>query len=356
MGIKNLMKVLNDHTSNAINSITYEELKNKKIAIDTSIILYQYVSAIRTSGSDLKNSNGKSTSHILGILVKTLNYLKLDIIPVHIFDGKPPELKIKVLNDRNKTKKEAINKLLELEDKLKDLDTDDEDKLKLKEQKIKYLQQSVSISQNEMIEAYEIAKLLGVPTIIAKEEADTQCAYLSREGLVDYVATEDMDILTFGAKSIIRNFSKKEIYKVELNKILEEGNISMDQFIDICILLGCDYTETISGIGIKKVWNLILKYGSIEELIKNEKKIIENKYKLPDNFRYLEAREYFKNPIYIDMIEEDLKLKLPKLNELKTLLIKKYNFMEDNIEKMIGFLRIKYNIYDKYDDYPFIDI
>ena len=108
MGIKNLMKVLNDHTSNAINSITYEELKNKKIAIDTSIILYQYVSAIRTSGSDLKNSNGKSTSHILGILVKTLNYLKLDIIPVHIFDGKPPELKIKVLNDRNKTKNNYI--------------------------------------------------------------------------------------------------------------------------------------------------------------------------------------------------------------------------------------------------------
>ena len=109
----------------------------------------------------------------------------------------------------------------------------------------------------------------------------------------------------------------------------------MNQFIDICILLGCDYTETISGVGVKKVWDLITKYGSIEELIKNEKKIIENKYKLPDNFRYLEAREYFKNPVHIEMSEDDLKLKPPKLNELKTLLIKKYNFIEDNIEKMI---------------------
>ena len=350
------MKVLYDHTPNAITKINHDDLKDKKVAIDTSIILYQYVTAIRASGSDLKNSKGKSTSHILAILVKTLNYLKLGIIPVHIFDGKPPELKIKVLNDRHKTKKEAIKKLSELEDKLKDLDSDDENIDELKEKKIKFLQQSVSISYDEMLEAFEIAKLLGVPAIIAREEADTQCAYLSKKGLVDYVATEDMDILTFGAKSIIKNFSKKEIYKIDLEQILEEGNITMDQFIDICILLGCDYTETISGIGIKKVWSLILKYGSIEELIKNDKKIIENKYKLPDNFRYLEAREYFKNPVYINMSEEDLKLYPPKLNELKALLIKKYNFMEDNIEKMIDFLRKKYNICDGYYECPFTDI
>lgn len=349
------MKVLNDYTPDAIIPINHEELRNKKVAIDTSIILYQYVSAIRSSGSDLKNSKGKSTSHILGILVKTLNYLKMGIIPVHVFDGKPPELKIKVLNDRSKIKRDAIKKLSELEDKLKDLDSDDENIEELKEQKIKFLQQSVSISYDEMLEAYEIAKLLGVPTIIANEEADTQCAYLSKKGLIDYVATEDMDLLTFGAKRIIKNFSKKEIFKIELEKILEIGNITMDQFIDICILLGCDYTETISGVGIKKVWNLILKYGSIEELIKNESKIIENKYKLPDNFRYVEARKYFKNHTYIEMKEEDIKLEPPKLNELKKILIKKYNFMEDNIEKMIEFLRKKYNIYDKYNEDPFTD-
>jgi hypothetical protein len=43
MGIKNLMKVLNDNTSSAIMSLNQVSLRNKKIAIDTSIILYQYV-------------------------------------------------------------------------------------------------------------------------------------------------------------------------------------------------------------------------------------------------------------------------------------------------------------------------
>ena len=143
----------------------------------------------------------------------------MGIIPVHVFDGKPPELKIKVLNDRGKIKKDAIKKLSEIESKLKDLDSDEEDIKELKEQKIKFLQQSVSISYNEMLEACEIANLLGVPTIIAKEEADTQCAYLSKKGLVDYVATEDMDILTFGAKSIIKNFSKKEYSIIQIVQI-----------------------------------------------------------------------------------------------------------------------------------------
>ena len=73
MGIKNLTKVINDQTGSAIEKIDVKHLKGKKIAIDTSIILYQYVTAIRSSGSDLLDNNNNSTSHIMGILTKTLN-------------------------------------------------------------------------------------------------------------------------------------------------------------------------------------------------------------------------------------------------------------------------------------------
>ena len=40
---------------------------------------------------------------------------------------------------------------------------------------------------------------MGIPYVQAPEEADSQCAYLNKKGLVDAVLTEDMDILTFGA-------------------------------------------------------------------------------------------------------------------------------------------------------------
>ena len=355
MGIKNLMKVLNEHVPDSIQAITIQELNGKKIAIDTSIILYQYVTAVRSTGDDLRGPDGKSTSHIQGILSKSLNYLKMGIIPVFVFDGKPPELKMKILNDRSKIKKEAIRKLLELEDKTTEPESeiilDDETIDMLEAEKIKLLKQSVSISQKEMLQAYEIVKLLGIPAFLAPEEADSQCAYLSINNLVDHVASEDMDLLTFGTTNILRNFTKKNMFKIDLEDILTQGNITMDQFIDICILLGCDYTDTIDGIGTKRAWELIKRYGSLEDLITKEQKIAQGKYKLPDNFRYEESREYFKNPRHIPATNTDLELKIPQLNELKQLLITRYGFGEDTIEKSIKFLRKKYNIIDKnYDD------
>ena len=347
MGIKNLTKVINDQTPTAIKSLSVSQLKGKRVAIDTSIILYQYVTAIRSTGSDLKGLNNASTSHIMGILIKTLHYLKVDIIPIHIFDGNPSELKLNILKDRSKIKKDAIGKILEIEDKINKQEITKEEQNILELKKITLLKQSVSINKREINEAYEIVKLLGVTAYYALEEADSQCAYMARNNLVDYVATEDMDLLTFGTKTIIKNFMKNNMHTINLDDILSQGDITMEQFIDICILLGCDYTESIDGIGYKKAWSLIKKYISIEKLISTDKNIINNKYKIPDNFRYIQSREYFTNPRYIPINNDDIKLSVPKLNELKQLLITKYGFNEHNIEKMIRFLRVKHNIYDK---------
>jgi flap endonuclease-1 len=358
MGIKNLSKIINDQSPDAIQTLNINDLKGKKIAIDTSIILYQYITAIRSSGSDLKGIDNKSTSHIMGILTKTLNYLKAGIIPVHIFDGNPSELKLNIIKDRSKIKKDAIGKLLELEEQIANKEITKEKQLILEQKKITLFKQSVSINRQETNQAYEIAKLLGVPAFFAKEEADSQCAYLSRNNLVDYVATEDMDLLTFGTKNIIKNFMKSNMYVIHLDKILSDGEISMEEFIDICILLGCDYTDTINGIGYKKAWSLIKKYSTIENLISTDKNIINNKYTLPENFRYMESREYFTNPRHNEINPNDLTLNTPKLNELKQLLVNKYAFNEHNIEKMIKFLRVKYNQYDvSYKEIdPFDDI
>ena len=322
MGIKNLSKILSEKTPNYINKITLKDLSNKIVAVDASIIMYKYVSAIRNSGDDLKTSNGKSTSHIYGILIKIINMLKLNIIPVFVFDNKPSELKDKVIYDRLNIKKKALDKLANADNS---------------EDKIKFFKQSVSISYEEMLEAREIANLLGIYTIIAKEEADSQCAYMSINNLVDYVVSEDMDLLTFGTKNLIRDFLKKNMYNISIDNVLIEANINMDQFIDICILLGCDYSDTIKGIGKKKAWDLILKYQSIENLIIKDNNIKIHKYVLPNNFRYIEARNYFKNPIYNKVLKKDLILKDPDINNLKLILVEKYEFNENKIDKLLSF-------------------
>lgn len=45
--------------------------------------------------------------------------------------------------------------------------------------------------------------------------------------------------------------------------------MTKEQFIDLCILLGCDYCETIRGIGPKKAFELIKTYGDIESVLEN---------------------------------------------------------------------------------------
>lgn len=43
----------------------------------------------------------------------------------------------------------------------------------------------------------------------------------------------------------------------------------MTQFIELCILLGCDYLEPIKGVGPKSALKLIREYGSLGEIVKH---------------------------------------------------------------------------------------
>ena len=94
-----------------------------------------------------------------------------------------------------------------------------------------------------MEQCRELLDFMGIPYVQAPEEADSQCAYLNKKGLVDAVLTEDMDILTFGAPKIVRNLSSfhKNPIEIELNNILKSLNLNQDEFIELCILLGRDY-------------------------------------------------------------------------------------------------------------------
>lgn len=85
------------------------------------------------------------------------------------------------------------------------------------------------------------------------------------------VASEDMDSLTFGSPRFLRYLMAPSsrnipVMEFEISKVLfsfqflmlfflfnvmlqvlEELNLCMDQFIDLCILAGCDYCDTIRG-------------------------------------------------------------------------------------------------------------
>ena len=63
-----------------------------------------------------------------------------------------------------------------------------------------------------------------------------------------------MDVIYF-----LKNFSADKNYVDEycLEGILENLEISYNQFVDLCILCGCDYTSKIYGIGYVNAYKLI---------------------------------------------------------------------------------------------------
>lgn len=129
---------------------------------------------------------------------------------------------------------------------------------------------SIRITKEMMIDAKKLVQLMGVPYIDAPGEAEAQCAEMAKMGLAFGTATEDMDALTFGSKFLIRGFnSKKEpVTQVDLSQVLKGFGMSMDEFIDLCIMCGCDYTVTIGGVGPVRAFKLIEENRTIEECLR----------------------------------------------------------------------------------------
>jgi flap endonuclease-1 len=325
MGIKGLFKFIQKYAPSAIKELQIDDLKNKTIAFDTSILIYQFVIAIRNSGVDLTDSSGNMTSHIHAIIIKTLSFLKKKINPIYVFDGKPPDIKKGTLKERTKSRQSAIEALNT------QVEITEEDKIKL-------LKQSVVISGKQMDDCKEILKYIGIPVINALQEADSQCALLSKLKLVDGIASEDMDLLTFGTEKLLRNINGKRIIEITLSNILLEANLSYDQFIDLCIMLGCDYCPTIDGVGMIKSYELIKKYNSLENIVNiSDLRIGRKNVNITNEFRekYILAREYFKNPPVNENFGE-IKWDKTNFTELKSIMINKYSYSEFNVNKLLN--------------------
>jgi flap endonuclease-1 len=69
--------------------------------------------------------------------------------------------------------------------------------------------------------------------------------------------------------------------------------MDMDMFIDMCILLGCDYCDSIKGIGPTRAVTLIHDHKNIESILKH---LDPKKYPVAEDWPYKEARDLFKRP------------------------------------------------------------
>jgi flap endonuclease-1 len=321
MGIKHLYKYILDNNLEVPKNKKF--FKNKVVAIDISILLYQSIIGTRIkTGTDYLDNQGNISSHILGLFNKIIIMLKNNIIPIFVFDGKPPKLKEKVIKERKRKKIEALIKMNE--------DITDEEK-------IKYLKRCVFITPKQIEDCKELLDLMGIPYIQSPEEADSQCAYLNKINIVDGVLTDDMDILTFGSRYIYKNLyslSKKPSV-ISLDDILHFLGLNFDEFVELCILLGSDYGKKIN-----------IDYISLIELYKNTKdmskclSLLNNKkIKTEEINKYLEIKEYFSDPNVMNISKNCIKLKKIDINKLENFLINRFGFSKQKLLYKLNYLK-----------------
>lgn len=242
--------------------------------------IYQFLIAVRSgapgggAAMQLTNAEGETTSHIQGMFNRTIRIMTEGIRPVFVFDGKPPSLKSGELVKRRekRAKAEATLKTAQEEGNV--------------EEEEKQLKRLVRAGQKENDDCKKLLTLMGVPVLVAPCEAEAQAAALARAGSVYATGTEDMDALTFQTPVLIRkmtfaNASKSMLQSINYQKALEGLELDHDAFVDLCILLGCDYCDSIKGVGPKTALKLIKQHGNIETILEN---IDESKYKIPDNW------------------------------------------------------------------------
>lgn len=142
-----------------------------------------------------------------------------------------------------------------------------------------------------------------------------------------------MDALTFGSNVMLRHLTASEARKLPVKeityeKVLKGFELNKDEFIDLCILMGCDYCETIRGIGPKRAVELINTYRNIETIIEN---IDTKKYIVPENWNYEVARKLFIAPEITDPSEIELKWIDPDEEGLVKFLCGDRQFSEDRV-------------------------
>ena len=280
-------------------SLTLEDLRRKRLAVDTNGELYQFLALIRLrDGSPLRDSHGRITSHLSGLFYRTTRLMTdyaLEL--VFVFDGKPPVLKLEEIARRR-----SIKERYDAEHALA-IEAGDLAKAYSK------ATMTSRLTRDMTDEARELLKLMGLPVIQAPSEGEAQASHMARRSSVWAAASKDYDCLLFGAPRLLRflTISGKEFLPskgtfraitpelIEASTLLGHYGLTREQLIDVAILIGTDFNDGVKGIGPKKALKLVAEFGSIDSMPTDIRESLGP--------RVQDTREIFLNPAVTDDYE-----------------------------------------------------
>lgn len=281
MGIKNLHKILKKYSPDVYVERHLSEYAYKKVAIDISLYLFKYKAVF-------------GEKWLASFLEMICCLRRNEVHPVFIFDGKAPQEKKKEQDARKEQRDKLKSRLSTLEQDLeiyktsgKMSETLQEFYTKIEHEKPMRLlgkpsrNVSVNMIENELekLRSYnigitkkdietlkEMLDILKIPNLVAPGEAEAYASKLCLNGIVDMVLSEDTDVLVYGTPIFLTklNVSTGMVTEIAFENVLKELEMTHAEFVDLCILCGSDYNETMKGVGPETAIRLVKTFGTID--------------------------------------------------------------------------------------------
>ena len=235
MGIQHLNAYFRKYASaKSIKKIGLNELAGKKVVIDTSIYLYRFMS----EGALLENMYS-----MIAIFQQN------NITPIFVFDGIAPIEKAPLLEKRGQDKNVAEQEYNRIKDELANTDYNDNKYSELCCDMITLKKQFIRIKRSDVTAVKRLITAFGLSYIEAEGEADALCAKMVIKKYAYACLSEDMDMFIYGCPRVLRYFSllNETVIIYYLDQILTELAVTFNEFKEICIISGTDYSNATSG-------------------------------------------------------------------------------------------------------------
>jgi len=285
MGINGINKLIKRHSPDAFLVILISWLSGKRIAIDGNNWMYTNMAiarkkVIKKTDVSVQEPNPQQIRRewFLAAINFILTWISYNVTPVFIFDGDHPPEKADTKAKRRDARIAAKAKIDALYGQLKG------DILARPANIIEELRKELrnyNFISGEDFELFQmVIKGIGIPCLKAIGDGERLCSTLCVEEQVAAVFSVDTDNLVYGCPLVIIGFADTCSYDnngqrvphlncVRLDKALEGLKINHSLFVDLCIMSGCDYNKNIPGYASINSYNLLQKYGSIDDLPRN---------------------------------------------------------------------------------------
>ncbi len=321
MGIRGLTQLANGlkyKKKIPLGHISHE--RHRIWAIDASLFLYRARCLAANSSSEtafgrthrrphrFRNVVGDvplEKSHLVGIIDVVSQLLANCITPVIVFDGPPPQEKARTIQKRKSHKEHAQQNIAWIEQQFESdlppsntptptkalfanqpgsdefferaisqlkspvgLSSEEKRRIKHELEVEKQKLAAVFLQPHHFYQTQSLCEILGIPFIRSPGEAEVTCVELLRNQKIDAVYTADSDVLVFGCTRMIRRIINDEyVDALDHNFVIQELGINHEQFVCMCILIGCDFCEALpNNKGFTHVLELIKAYTPFDPL------------------------------------------------------------------------------------------